>query len=522
MIATITPAQVRLALLTRQEIALVDVREEAPFALGHPLFASQISAGAIEMEAFDRLPRKGVPIVVYDDGEGLDRAAAAKLRSLGYSNVRILEGGLAGWRENGGELFEDVNSYCKAFGELVEGRRHTPLLPAPELDRMLRENADVAIMDARRYDEFNVMSIPEGISVPGAELVLRAKAIAPDPETTIVVNCAGRTRSIVGAQSLINSGVPNPVFALCNGTIGWTLAGLRLARGQVGRAPDVAVQDLDAALERARSVSYRAGVRVLTEEQVLGMAADDTRTTYLCDVRTPEEFIAGHVPGFRSTPGGQLVQETDMVAPVRGGRIVLWDDLGVRAHMTASWLAQMGWDVYVVEGDRSRAVEVGQWSPTLPSLPAADLIRPAELAEMLAANLTMLIDLAPSSAYRAGHVPGARFAIRSQLENALPASLEAQDIVLTSSDSMLARFAALDLSDGRRVRVLAGGTKAWIKEGRPMQSGLCDPLTSTDDVYKRPYVGTDAAAEKMQAYLEWEYGLVDQLQRDGSHGFFVI
>ena len=31
-----------------------------------------------------------------------------------------------------------------------------------------------------------------------------------------------------------------------------------------------------------------------------------------------------------------------MAAPVRGARILLTDNMGVRADMTASWLAQMG------------------------------------------------------------------------------------------------------------------------------------------------------------------------------------
>jgi hypothetical protein len=42
------------------------------------------------------------------------------------------------------------------------------------------------------------------------------------------------------------------------------------------------------------------------------------------------------------------------------------------------------------------------------------------------------------------------------------------------------------------------------------------------DVYKRPYEGTDNGAQAMQAYLDWEYGLVAQLERDGTHGFHVI
>ena len=72
--------------------------------------------------------------------------------------------------------------------------------------------------------------------MPGAELVLRAGRVAPDPETTIIVNCAGRTRSIIGTQSLINAGVANKVVALRNGTIGWNLAEQDLDMARNGAA----------------------------------------------------------------------------------------------------------------------------------------------------------------------------------------------------------------------------------------------------------------------------------------------
>ena len=517
-----TPQQVRYLLLTRQEIALLDVREEAPFALSHPLFASQMSAGLIEVEALDRLPRKDVPIVVYDNGEGLVDAAVSRFAAIGYTNLHILEGGLSGWAAAGGELFQDVNSYAKAFGELVSERRNTPLLPALDLDAMLREKANVAVMDARRFDEYQAMNIPGGTSVPGEQLVLRAQALAPDPDTMIVVNCAGRTRSIIGAQSLINAGLPNRVFALRNGTIGWTLAGLELEHGNARRAYDEGQEASAATLERARDVSYRAGVRCLNDAQVALLSADNSRTLYRFDVRSPEEYAVGHVPGYRNAPGGQLVQEIDIVAPVRGARIVLWDDRRVRAHMTASWLAQMGWDVYVTEGNVEAAVETGPWTTTLPPLALVDFVSVEDLARKLLIGRTMLIDVAPSTIHRAGHVPGARFAIRGRLEDVLVALPDEADIVLTSQDAALAIFAAADIGKSRHVRVLKGGTAAWKAAGHPLETGLVNGLTPPDDVYKRPYVGTDNAAEQMQAYLDWEYGLVDQLERDGTHGFSVI
>jgi rhodanese-related sulfurtransferase len=412
MTRSISVEDVRAAIVTRQELALLDLRVEAQFALAHPLFAAQLPPDRLALEAPARLPRKTAAIALYDDGDGLVRAASDRLAALGYDNVYAVAGNLSAFRDAGYELFQDVNSYSKAFGELVESRRHTPSLSAQEVHGLLSERADIAIVDARRFDEYNTMNIPGSTSVPGAELVLRAQAVAPDPRTTIVVNCAGRTRSIIGAQSLLNAGVENKVVALRNGTIGWTLAGQELEHGQTRSVPEVNEVRVHKALERAREVAYRAGVRRISQAELRALTADTTRTLYRFDVRTPEEFARGHLPGFRSAPGGQLVQEIDMFAPQRGARIVLADDLGSRAYMTGSWLAQMAWDVYVLEG-----------------------------------------------------------AFRGELERG-------------TDDAIPARSRA----------------------GR----------------YKRPYEGTDNAEQAMQAYLEWEYGLVAQLARDGTHGFFVI
>jgi rhodanese-related sulfurtransferase len=406
---TLTASQVRCALLLREEIAFLDLRYEAAYATGHPLFAANMAADRIALEAETRLPRKDVPIVVYDAGEGLVPQAADRLIALGYTDVRQLDGGLQAWRKAGYELFSDVNSYAKAFGELVESRKHTPSLPADEVARLIESQANIAILDVRRFDEYATMNIPGSISVPGAELVLRAGRAAPDPDTTIVVNCAGRTRSIIGTQSLINAGVANKVVALRNGTIGWTLAGEDLEHG-AGRRGGIGL--FEGARTNARDVAYRAGVRHIGPQEAMALEAQRNRTLYRFDVRDGEDYAAGHIGGFRHYPGGQLVQEIDMAAPVRGARILLTDNMGVRADMTASWLAQMGWETYVLDGGYDRALEC---TPPM-MLPKPD----------------------PSHRYR------------------------------------------------------------------------------------RPYEGTDVDTRAMQAYLDWEYGLVEQLRRDATHGFFVI
>lgn len=533
--STLPFAAVRTRLLAREEIALVDVREEDPFAQAHPLWAANLPLSRLELDAWRRIPRRDTLIVLYGAHDGVDLAprAASVLARLGYSNLHLLAGGLDGWSAAGGELFRDVNVPGKAFGELVEHERHTPSLSAQEVKALIDARANVVVLDARRFDEYQTMSIPSATSVPGAELVLRVRALAPDPTTQVIVNCAGRTRSIIGTQSLVNAGIPNPVAALRNGTIGWKLAGQTLDHGAGRRGSDVSASDAGTEISGAdaSSVAARAGVHRIALE-ALHTLESPGRTVFHFDVRTPEEFVAGHLPGFASAPGGQLVQETDHHVPVRGACIVLDADDGVRASMTGSWLAQMGWEVHVVDvpeaGGRSqRGVAVA----TQPVAPTVAEVGPAELARWLrdASGSTQLIDIAPGVIYRQQHIPGAWFAIRAQLDSALRTVPPAARYVLTCRSSVLARHAVAEVEAALRhggrtaeVWVLEGGTAAWAAAGLALEQGETRLATPITDRYRRPYEGTDASAEAMQAYLDWEYGLVAQLARDGTHHFQVL
>ena len=214
----------------------------------------------------------------------------------------------------------------------------------------MRSGTDMVVVDSRPFDEFQRVSIPSATNVPGAELVLRIHDIAPSPDTLVVVNCAGRTRSIIGAQSLINAGLPNKVVALRNGTMGYTLAGLTPDSGKTKRytEPSERRPRLGEGRRRARRQEVRRHAH-RSRRRWTSFRADTTRTLYVFDVRDPTEYAAGHLPGAVNAPGGQLVQATDQYAGTLGARIVLIDDREVRAVMTASWLKQMGWrDVFVL------------------------------------------------------------------------------------------------------------------------------------------------------------------------------
>ncbi|HET7548233.1 MAG TPA: rhodanese-like domain-containing protein, partial [Usitatibacter sp.] len=502
------------------EIALLDVREQGQYGESHLFFAVPFPFSRLEVAAPRMLPRLSTRLVVYDDGElSVAQRAARRFEELGYANVHVLEGGTRGWAAAGFALFAGVNVPSKTFGELVEHACHTPRVSAAQLLEMRRAGRDVAVIDGRPLSEFRKMSIPGARCCPNGELAYRIRAMVPDANTTIVVNCAGRTRSIVGAQTLIDLGIPNPVYALENGTQGWYLADHELEHGATRGYPEIARdEDLSAARAHARSLAERHGVRWIDDPQACEWLADEARTTYLLDVRTAEEFAAGSVTGAVHAAGGQLIQATDQWVAVRNARLLLVDADEVRAPVVASWLRRMGHDAHVLRAGIASTARVEIASARLPdvrSMPAAALRRALDSRDVEA------IDLRSSMAYRKAHVPGSMWSIRPRLEDLLP-RVGDRRVVLVADDSGIARIAAFDLARAgvRQVAMLEGGFAAWQAAGGAIESTPDSPsdaqcIDYLFFVHDRHDGNKDAA----RRYLAWETQLLAQLdERDlGSY-----
>jgi rhodanese-related sulfurtransferase len=520
----LSPDELKKRLASGEELALLDVREQGVHYRGHPFFASCAPLSRLELVVGDLVPRKSAPIVVFDSGhEGLADRAARKLNELGYENISVLQDGSEGWKRSGGELFGGVNVPSKAFGEFVEHEYDTPRISPQELKRLQEGGERMVVLDSRPYEEFHRMNIPGALDAPGAELVHRVHEAAPDPSTLVVVNCAGRTRSIIGCQSLRNAGIPNRVVALKDGTMGWELAGFDCERGTTRVAPPPSGDALRKAQEAARRVASRFSLKLCNKEEVKRWQADQARTVYLLDVRTREEFEARHIAGSRHAPGGQLVQATDEYVGVRNARIVCIDPQRVRSIMTASWLVQMGWtDACVLEP--SGADGFSGWQT---EQGAAPRFEPAPWPSVLPQNLkpeaATVIDFSTSLRFRSRHVPGAWWAVRSRLREAHEKLPETKIIVLTSEDGRLAHLAAPEaavLWKDADLRVLEGGNAAWFAAGLPAESGLDRATTSTDDVWWKPYDHASDYERHAREYLSWETALVEQIKRDPAIRFW--
>ena len=508
----ITPQQLQSWLFDGQEIALFDVREHGQYGEAHLFHGVNLPFSRLELEVRRLAPNPGVRLVIYDQDGGVVASRVAQLLSeLDYSRVHILEGGADGWQAAGFQLFAGVHVPSKAFGEIVEEASHTPHISATELAAWQAKGTPLVVLDGRPFDEYRKMTIPGSICCPNGELGYRLPDLVTDDTTPIVVNCAGRTRSIIGAQTLIDLGVKNPVYALENGTQGWYLADLPLEHGSTRRYPEVAPDtSLDAQRQAAQQLAQRAGVVTVDAAQVAKWAEDNARSLFLCDVRTPEEFALGSLPGAQHTPGGQLIQSTDLYVGVRQARVVLVDNDGIRAPIVASWLRQLGHKAYVLEGGihsgLALAVNDDAVAPSLPRLSAAQLF------DAVRDNAVAVVDLRPSMAFRKGHIEGASWSIRPLLAAQL--GNETRPLVFIADTAAVAEIAARDLPHAQRAqaRVLDGGISAWQSAGlalvedanTPTDAQCIDFLFFTHD---RHSGNKDAARQ----YLAWEIGLLGQM-----------
>jgi rhodanese-related sulfurtransferase len=508
------------------ELALIDVREAGQFGVSHLLLAVPVPYSLLEARIAPLIPRKATRIVLIDAGDGIADKASAALSAMEFSDISILTGGVESWGAAGFELFMGENVPSKAFAEVVEHECDTPSISAMELQAMFDAGDDLVVLDSRTPEEFNRMNIPNGVNCPGAELAYRAPDLIPSPDTLVVVNCAGRTRSIIGAQSLINAGVKNRVVALRGGTQGWVLADLELERGQTRSYGAISEESARLAGETSSRVMAKFGVGAIDHNTLADWRASE-RTTYVVDVRDEAAYKAGHLPGSVSAPGGQLIQAIDRVAATRNARVVLVDDAEIRAAMTGHWLVQMGWDAYVLKGGLGDAkLETGMPKPASPEVPGTvQMLSPSDAAAALKNGDAIAIDVDISLDYRQAHLPGALWCNRARLAQCLPDLPKGAKVIFYSEHETRARLAARDalaLTDAP-IALLAGGREAWKQAGLSLESS---PDAPADEdcvdflfwVHDRHMGNKDS----MRGYLAWEEQLPAQIKADGDAPYRIV
>jgi rhodanese-related sulfurtransferase len=520
MTATILCANLAALMASESLHAVFDVRERGEFNECQISGATSLPRSQIEFRIAQLVPNRNVPIVVYDEGGERALLGAKTLTEVGCEQVSILDGGLAAWQKEGRSTVSGVNVPSKAFGEKVHHERSIPEITAEELSELQRVSGDLVILDVRTPEEYRRFCIPGGLNVPGGDLVLWAEELKGKRSATIVVNCAGRTRSIIGTATLRRLGLTN-VRALKNGTMGWVLAGLDLESDPSRIEPSAPRSSHARAISLARQLAAEENITWISPLQVSSsLARTNEGVTYLIDVRSAREYEAGHVQGSLSIPGGQAVQRADDFIAVRNAQIIFISNESARAVMSAYWYRQMGFsNVSVLQGGLVAWSESGGKleSGAQPNEPlgfeaakrAVHYVDARSLARTLHDSSAFILDVGTSLDFETTHLAGAMWISRGWIDVKLPGLFpdRSQAIVLTCPDGQQSTLAAKTLTEigYAHVSVLDGGVQAWSATGLPTQHGLDACLVQPNDVVLSPSIrGTK---EDMQRYLEWELKL---------------
>lgn len=519
MAEPISPATLLDLLEGDTPCACIDVREPGEYNSSHIPGVSLLPRRQLEFQMPRAAPFKGTRVVVCDDDGRRAALAAATLEGMGYGNVAVLEGGTNRWVSDNHSTEWGTNVPSKDFGEKVEVVHHVPEIEATDLQARIERGDKLHIIDTRTPEEYQRFCIPGGRSVPGGELALRITDIVQglEPDTTVIVNCAGRTRSIIGTRLLQRMGLSN-IWGLKNGTAGWLLAGYELETGADRlHMPEPSPDGLAAAEAFAARLADEDGVRFLDIPALQAMLdRRQSEPLYFIDVRTDAEYAAGHIPGFRWFPGGQAVQRSDDAAVVKPCPVVFACDGKARATCAASWYRQMGFpEVYVVDGGTTAwhgnglALEQGGDDETPVGLDAAQArVHLATPQALHADSPPVVIFVDTSQDFARAHVPGAHWVPRGWLEFRIASLLPSHDtpVAVTCNDGRQAALAGATLADlgYQTVTVLQGGMAAWQQAALPIEQGLTGVMSSPDDVVLS---GPDRNFADMMHYLRWEEAL---------------
>lgn len=491
------------------EWAFLDLREAGEAAEGHPFASINLPYSRLEARIAALVPRREVPIVLFDAGDGVAERATRRLASAGWRNLEVVAGGAPGWAAAGLPLFKGEHSYSKAFGEWVGQAFAVPEIGPDALADGMAGEAPPVLIDGRPWAEHRAFTLPGAVNCPNAELGLRLPG-AVRAGQAVVVHCAGRTRSIIGAQTLRDFGLADRVMALRGGTQGWELAGRTREMGAARAVPAPDAAAVAAGAARARAAMARYGVPGVDAVTLRLWVADAGRTTFLFDPRPEGE---GEVPhGFRPAPGTTLVQQTDRFIGVRGARVVLWDPLLVRAVFAALWLGRMGIEAHVLMDAPPELPEVaGAIAVPVPPRIGARALRAARDQGLV------LLDLRPAEAFRAAHVAGARRALRARLGQI--GLRRGAHVALISDEAARAGAVAADLQEAEIpvIGVNMEDPAAWRAAGLPIARAAQDDPQRDIDVVRFCAARHRGNLDDARAYLAWETGLLDRISAAGLH-----
>ena len=501
----------------KDEIAFIDVREIGQHTKGHPFFSISIPYSLFELNLEILIPNKKTKMILLDQNDGISILAYKAATLIGYSNIFILEEGVNGWINSGYKLFDGINVPSKSFGELIEKHFHTPSITAKELNEKQKNNENCIVIDGRPFDEYQNMSIPNSICCPNGELAYSVSSHVKDINTEIIINCAGRTRSIIGAQTLIDLGISNKVKALENGTQGWFLSDLCLDHNKIDFL-DVRPDDTE--LKKIQNKIFKLlikhSINLIDFSKAQELILDKNKSTFIFNVTNSNK----NMNSIRHVPGGQLVQATDKYIGVWKATVILVDDGDlIRAGTTAIWLKKMGYQVHVLK----KGININELKFKNKFPLKEKKLNIFEIEKFNNFKNTILYDIRSSENFMKIRIKNSIWLNRANLRKVK--IKKQQQIIIITDEFDKARLVINDIEEMNLGCVIS--LYKWkenelinhsnIIDNKPILFPKKDCIDFNFHTYKR-HKGSKSHANQ---YLKWEIGLINKMDKQ-ELSFFNI
>ena len=502
----------------KDEIAFIDVREIGQHTKGHPFFSISIPYSLFELNLEILIPNKKTKMILLDQNDGISILAYKAATLIGYSNIFILEEGVNGWINSGYKLFDGINVPSKSFGELIEKHFHTPSITAKELNEKQKNNENCIVIDGRPFDEYQNMSIPNSICCPNGELAYSVSSHVKDINTEIIINCAGRTRSIIGAQTLIDLGISNKVKALENGTQGWFLSDLCLDHN---KNDFLDVRPDDTELKKIQNKIFKLlikhSINLIDFSKAQELILDKNKSTFIFNVTNSNK----NMNSIRHVPGGQLVQATDKYIGVWKATVILVDDGDlIRAGTTAIWLKKMGYQVHVL---KKEIININTLKFKNKFLLKEKKLNIFEIEKFNNFKNTILYDIRSSENFMKIRIKNSIWLNRANLRKVK--IKKQQQIIIITDEFDKARLVINDIEEMNLGCVIS--LYKWkenelinhsnIIDNKPILFPKKDCIDFNFHTYKR-HKGSKSHANQ---YLKWEIGLINKMDKQ-ELSFFNI
>ena len=509
----ITPETVRSWISDKEEVAFIDVREIGQHTNGHPFFSISIPYSLFEFNIKILVPNKQTRVILIDNNNGISDLVYNIAHQMGYSNISIIEGGVEEWVSAGYKLFDGINIPSKSFGELIEKYFHTPSITAKELAQKQKNNENYIVIDGRPFLEYNKMSIPKSICCPNAELFYRVSSHIKDMNTEIIINCAGRTRSIIGAQTLINFGIKNKVKALENGTQGWFLSELSLEHNK-NKYLEVLPNDIETQQlqNKVLKLTNDLNIDLIDLKKAQELIIDKKKSTFIFDVTTSKTISTK--PGtIMNVPGGQLIQATDKYIGVWKATVILVDDGDlIRAGTTSFWLKKMGYEVYILKEGLLKAQTLKFTKEIDHKLIDLDFIN---LEDLVKIKKQILYDIRSSKDFCKMRIKNSIWLNRAHLYRE---KIKTDDPIIIITDNLeKASLIVKDLKQKDKGAIIK--VYKWNQNEITSYPSVIDVTIETlseqnnIDFNFHTHMRHDGNKEHAKQYLEWEINLVSKMDK---------